>query len=803
MFRHALLLSLRGFRRYKSSFAINVIGLATGLFCAIMIYLWVADERKVDKFHATDERLFLVLKNAETPDGIMTFDETPGLLAQGLAADFPEVQHATPVITPQRENKKGMFIKDDRRVEATDLCVGEDFFSVFSFPLVEGNADKVLSARNNVVISDALAISLFGTTTNIVGRQVKWNRIHMSGNYLISGVFKKVPSNSSLQFDALFNYDKFLEKNEKLTSWKNGGPATYIVLKKGSDADIVNTKIARYIQEKGAKESLFIQRYSDRYLNGQYENGVPAGGRIAYVRLFSIVALFILIIACINFMNLSTARAFTKLKEVGVKKVMGASRISIALQYTGESVLLAVIALLFAIIPVLLFLPAFNQLSGKDIQLTSDTSALAGMLVITLITGVVSGSYPALYLSGFKPEKILKGKMSFSPGESWVRKALVMFQFAISIVMIISVLVVYKQVQLIQNKNLGYNRDNLVYFARKDEVSENNDDYKQGGKKQQENEIMLQAVRGVPGVINAASFRHNIAAGRDGGTTDVHWPGKNDREEIQFTDIAGGYQLIETMGMELKQGRSFSTSFGDEEKGIILNEAAVSVMGLKDPVGKTIKIWGEDKQIIGVVKNFHFQSLYENIKPCFLYLHTRPVDTKVMVRIKAGTERQTLARLGEIYREFHAGLPFEYTFVDEDYQKLYASEKKVEVLSGYFAGITIVISCLGLFGLAAFTVQKRRKEIGIRRVLGSGNFNIAWLLWGEFSRVVTGALLVAMPVSYLLLKTWLNDFAYRVDLSWWYFVAGGAITLIITWLTVSSQTLRALRARPAESLRQE
>jgi putative ABC transport system permease protein len=707
------------------------------------------------------------------------------------------------VITPQRENKKGIFITDDRRVEATDLCVGKDFFSIFSFPLIHGNAEDVLSDRNNVVISDALALTLFGTTSNIVGRQLTWNRIHMSGNYLISGVFKKVPSNSSLQFDAVFNYDKFLEKNEKLTSWKNGGPATYIVLKAGSDADIVNAKIAKYIQEKGAKESLFIQRYSDRYLHGKYENGIPAGGRIAYVHLFSVVALFILIIACINFMNLSTARAFTRLKEVGVKKVMGASRTAIAFQYAGESVLLAFIALLFAMVPVLLFLPAFNQLSGKNIQLSSDPAAMTAMFLITLFTGIISGSYPALYLSSFEPEKILKGKISISPGELWVRKGLVMFQFAISIIMIISVMVVFNQVQLIQNKNLGYNRDNLVYFARKDEVSENNEDYREGGKKQQENESMLQSIRSVPGVINAASFRHNIAAGREGGTTDVHWPGKNEREEIQFTDIAGGYQMIETMGMVLKQGRSFSSRFGDDQRAIILNEAAVSVMGLQDPVGKRIKIWGEDKEIIGVVKNFHFQSLYENIKPCFLYLHTKPVDTKVMVKIKAGTERQTLTRLAAIYRQFHGGLPFEYTFVDEDYQKLYSSEKKVEVLSGYFAGITIIISCLGLFGLAAFTVQKRRKEIGIRRVLGSGNLGIAWLLWTEFSRVVTGALFVAVPVSYLLLKSWLNDFAYRVDLSWWYFVAGGAITLIITWLTVSSQTYRALRAKPAESLRQE
>lgn len=803
MFRHALLLAVRNFRRYTGSFVINLVGLSTGLFCAIMIYLWVHDELNFDKFHKNAERTFVVLKNATTPSGILTFDETPGIMADVLPTEMPEVQYATAVISPQKENKKGIFQVDNNNVEATDLCVSKDFFKIFSFPLIQGDNNTVLSGTNDIVISDELAMKLFHTTENIIGRQVEWNRVQMSGTYIVSGVFKKVPANSSLQFDVLFNYRLFLEKNEKLTSWKNGGPTTYLLLRDGVDENQFNQKIAGYLQQKGGKEALFVQKFSDRYLRGQYENGVPAGGRIGYVRLFSIIAIFILVIACINFMNLSTARAFTRLKEVGIKKVMGAARGMLIAQYIGESMLIAFLSLLLAIIPLWLLLPSFNQISGKQLSLSPDPNLILGILAITIVTGFVAGSYPALYISGFKPVKIFKGKVSISFGELWVRKGLVMFQFAISVILIVSVLVVFKQIQLIQTKNLGYKRDNVVYFARKDKISENKDDYKEGGIKQTENESFLQEIRNTPGVLHAASFRHNIAAGRDGGTTDVHWPGKRPDAEIQFTDIAGGFDFIETMGIELKEGRSYSPNFGDEKTKIVFNEAAIAAMGLANPVGKTIKLWGEEKQIIGVVKNFNFQSLYENIKPAFLELNNRPANSKIMVKIQAGAERETMARLQRLYRQYNAGLPFEHRFLDDDYQALYIAEKRVEVLSGYFAGVVIIISCLGLFGLAAFTVQKRYKEIGIRKVLGSTNISIIWLLWSEFNKIIIIALLIALPASYFIMRNWLDDFVYRIDLSFWYFLAAGLLILVITWLTVGSQTIRATRIRPSESLRSE
>ncbi len=801
MLKHALLLAFRNLRRYKGSFVINLIGLSTGLSCAIMIYLWVNDELRFDKFHKNAERTFIVLKNATQPNGILTFDETPGILATVVPTEMPEVQYSTAVISPQKENRKGIFQFDNKRVEAIDLCVSKDFFNVFSFPLTQGDQNNLFSDVNNIAISEELAMKLFHTTENIIGRIVNWNRLQMNGPYIVAGVFKKVPAHSTIQFDALFNYDLFLKKNEKLTNWKNGGPTTYIVLKEGVDPEKFNLKIGGYLQQKGAKETLFIQRFSDRYLHGQYVNGVPTGGRIGYVRLFSIIAIFILVIACINFMNLSTARAFTRLKEVGIKKVIGAGRGLLILQYIGESVLIAFFSLVVAFIPLWLLLPRFNEISGKQLTLNPDSNLIIGILGITLLTGVIAGCYPALYISGFKPVKIFKGKISLSPGELWFRKGLVMFQFAISVIMIVSVLVVYKQIELIQTKNLGYKRDNLVYFARKEIVADNKN--KEADIMQQENESFLNEIRNIPGIVSAASFRHNIAAGREGGTTDVRWSDKRPDDMTEFTDIAGGYDFIETMGFRLKEGRTYSSAYGAESSKVIFNEAAIAAMGLKNPVGKTVRIWGEEKQIIGVVENFNFQSLYENIKPCFIDLNLRPNNSKFIVKIEAGEERETLARLQDVYRKYNVGFPFEYRYLDNDYQALYLSENRAKVLAEYFAGIATIISCLGLFGLAAFTVQKRYKEICIRKVLGSSNMKILWLLWSEFNRIIIVSLLVALPASYIVVKNWLDDFVYRIHLSIWYFLGAGILILVVTGLTVGSQTIRAIRIKPAESLRAE
>ena len=452
------------------------------------------------------------------------------------------------------------------------------------------------------------------------GQHIEWDQKDYTGVYRIDGVFEEPPANATQHFDVVFNYALFLEKNAKLNDWNNNDPSTYVVLKKGVDVDVFNRKIAGWIKTRveGSTTVLWAQRYSDRYLYNHYTNGAPDGGRIDYVRLFSLIAVFILVMACINFMNLSTAKAAGRIKETGVKKVVGASRPTLIFQYMGESLILSFLGLIIAIGLVLLLLPQFNQITGKQLSIGLNFSpgSILILLMITLITGVLSGCYPAIYLSRFRPAVILRNTIKNSLSGILVRKGLVVFQFTLSAIFILSVLVIYRQMHLIQTKNLGYNRDHIVYFERGGIASYHKEDYAPGGKYESDLQDLLLRIKNTPGVINAANFRHNIT-NRDGGTYDISWPGKDPNKRIDFTDLNVGYDFIETAGITLKEGRTYSRAFGNEESNIIFNETAIRTMGMKDPIGKVVRLWGKDRVIVGVVKDFNFQSLHENIKPCF------------------------------------------------------------------------------------------------------------------------------------------------------------------------------------------
>lgn len=792
MFRHNLLLAYRNFLRYKSTFFINLIGLSTGLACALLIYLWVNDELRVDKFHEKDSQLYQVMHIVQTPNSIQSFEGTPGLLARSLAEEIPEVVSA--VAVRPSFNHKGILSIEDKHIKASEQYVGKEFFNIFSYQLIQGDKYQVLTDKYSVVISDELARKLFNTIENVIGKTVEWNHDDLSGSYLISGIFERPPSNSSAQFDILFNYELFLEKRSNFLSWENSNPATYIILKEGTNVDQFNEKIAGFIKTKlpTSNSTLFLRQYSDKYLYGQYENGIQAGGRIEYVRLFSIVAIIILTIACINFMNLSTAKASRRLKEVGVKKAIGADRKTLIIQFLSESMMMAFLSLLLSLILVVLVLPQFNNITGKHLTFAFGLNIILSVLGITSFTGFISGSYPAFYLSGFRPATILKGggapgKLNTSTAALWMRKGLVVFQFTISVIFIASVLVVSKQLSFIQNKNLGYDRDNVIYFTNEGKVLESF-------------ETFLSEVKHIPGVVNASSFANNLT-GSHGGTSGVNWEAKNPDEAIDFGNLEVGYDFIETLGIEMAAGRTFSREFGADSSSIIFNEAAIESMGLQDPIGKTIKLWGQEKRIIGVVKNFHFESLYEEIKPCFLQLY--PVSNKTMVKIQEGSEAETLAQLQQFYQEYNQGLPLDYKFLDDDYQVLYASEQRVTVLSRYFAGLAILISCLGLFGLAAFTAERRLKEIGIRKVLGSTDWGIAYLLSNDFTKMVVTAIVIALPLSYFIAKNWLESFAYRIDLELWYFIGAGLVALLIAWFTVGLQTVKAAKVNPTQCLKDE
>ena len=789
MLKHNLLIIFRNFIRSKSTFFINLIGLSTGLACALLIYLWVNDELHVDKFNKNDSRLYQVMENAHLSDRVITQPYTPDFLAETMSEEIPEIEYAAGV-TPSSWFGFTLSV-NETNLRAIGQFADKDFFNMFSFHLLQGNPNKVLTDKDAVVISEELAKKLFNTTENVIGKTIEWQLLDYKEQAIISGIYEVVPENSTMQFQFVLTYQAWKDFSKKIgrtLNWDNHGPYTYVTLKEGTNINSFNKKIAGFIKNKNKSSNvtLFTRSYSDGYLFNKYENGMQAGGRIEYVKLFSIIALFLILIACINFMNLSTAKASGRLKEVGIKKTIGAARKSLIIQYMSESVIISLISLIFAIVLVELLLLQFNNITGKHLSLNA--GIILPFLGIALITGLISGSYPALYLSGFSPITMLKGKLNRLTGELWIRKGLVIFQFTLAILFIVAVLVVYKQIDFIQTKNLGYNKDNIIYFNKEGKAAENQDAF-------------LRELKTVPGVIYASSTSTNLM-GSFGTTDGVRWEGKNPEDDIRFEDVNSNYDLIETLGIELKEGRSFSREYGSEDTKIIFNEAAINVMGLKNPIGKTVKLWGKEREIIGVTKDFNFESLHENVKPLFFILH--PDRTiKIMVKIKGGDERETINNIRKFYSSFNTGFIFDYNFLDKDYQALYESENRVSALSKYFAGLAILISCLGLLGLATFTAQQRRKEIGIRKVLGSSEFGIIYLLSVDFTKLIFASLIIALPVSYYLTKNWLDSFAYRIDLSLWYFVIAGLITLIIAWLTVGIQAIKAATANPVKSLRYE
>jgi ABC-type antimicrobial peptide transport system permease subunit len=786
MFRHNLLLIYRSFVRSRSTFLINLTGLSVGLAAALLICLWVVDEWQIDRYHEKDARLFQVMINVQRPHGIETSVNTPGLTARALADEMPEIEKTVGVIQVPPQ-VRGLLSFNDKSVRAHEYFASNEYFDMFSLTLLHGNRSGVLSEKNSIVLSDAMAINLFGTADAALGKDVVWSRGQFSGTYRVSGIFEHMPENSTVQFDVMFHFDLYMEKNPDWLSWTNRAPIVYVLLKEGVSPAQLNQKLSGFIQSKdpASANAIFLRKYSDQYLYNTYENGVLVGGRIAYVKLFSIVAIFILTIACINFMNLSTARASRRIKEIGIKKAMGAGRKMLVRQHLGESLLMAFVALLLAILMVDVLLPQFNIITGKHLAIRFDRDLVMLFFGITLLTGLLSGSYPALYLSGFNPAVVLQGKLQRSAGEMWTRKGLVVFQFVISVTLIVSVVVVWRQLAFIQSKNLGYKRENLVYFENEGSLRKNLESF-------------LTEMRRIPGVVDVSDLSFNLT-GEHASTYDFRWQGKTPEDSLSFVNLEADFGVIEMLGLTL-EGRSFNHEAGDERANIIINETAAAIIGYDDPIGKTVNIWGREKHVIGVVKDFHFESLYEKVKPCFI--QCLPNRRSVLVKIQ-GSQQQTLSDIEHLYHQYNEGFPFEYRFLDDDYQRLYVAEQRVASLSGYFSAVAIVISCLGLFALAAFSAERRQKEIGIRKVLGSNEVGIVLLLAGDFTRFVFIAIVIALPISYLMASHWLNSFAFRAPMEWWYFIGAGAAALLVAWLTVGTQAIRAAMVNPAKCLRDE
>lgn len=805
MLKHHLQMAFRHISQDKTSFIINLTGLSVGLTAVLLILLWVQDEWQYDKFHANDQQLYSTYQNYDRPSGAHTTERTPTPLAQAMAEELPEVEYAVAVNDLfQWRNGLGLLSNEDQAIEAKGLIASEDFFKVFSFDVLTGNSEQTMKRKDLIAISDQLAKKLFSSADNALGKSLEWDHSGFKGLFQINAVFKLPPANSSLQFDVVFSIDHLLDNDQWSGNWTNNYARTYFVLTPGTAIETFNPKIDQLLSNKEDKfrsSLVFAEPFSDQYLHGRFEDGKVAGGRIAYVRLFLLLAAMILVIACINFMNLSTAKASIKMKEIGVKKTLGASRSSLATQFLTESILLAFMGLTLAVQLSYLLLPFFNRLADKDISIPLNPAFIGGLVAIGILTGFVAGSYPALYLSGFRPITILRGKLPTLFGELWVRKGLVVFQFSLSLLLITALLVVNDQIQFIKEKQLGYERDNVISFQFKGEVYDNWSGLRDG-KSNETFYRFMEELRNTPGIQSASTISFGNLLDKIAGQSGVSWQGQTEEEKgVAFKSPVVGYDFIETMGIQLKEGRTFSPEFKDHYHRIMLNESAVELIGLENPVGKILRMNGGDCEIIGVVENFQHGSLYDMIEPFIFRFDIN--GGNVLAKIQAGTLAETLPRLEELHQAFLPGRAFEYTFLDDDYLALYKSETQVAVLSKYFAALAIIVSCLGLFGLTVFTAERRRKEISIRKVLGASIYTIMHLLSFSFTKVVLAAVLIATPLAYWVSNNWLKNFSEGISLSPYYLLVPSLSVLLLSWLTISYQTYRAARVNPSHALQEQ
>ena len=777
-----LRISIRKFLKHKFSSLINIIGLTIGLTSAFLIYLWVQDEYSIDKFHENDDRLYQVMSIQTYASGKSVSNGTPGLLGEALQADFPDVKYSvtTTWIYPTLLSHENTFLREK------GYHAGKDFFNIFTYPLIVGDPDEVLNDQTSICISRDLANKLFGSVENALGETVQFGE---DQHFTVSGVFENIDQQSTSVFDFVLPLQVFLDQAVWANDWANSGPLTYVVLQDGADPLATSEKIAGYVKTKAAHSNrdLFLKKYSDQYLQGRYVNGVPDGGRIDYVRLFSVIAIFILVIACINFMNLSTARASKRAHEVGIRKAVGAGRSGLIRQYIGEAILISFAAMLLSYVLVTMLLGPFNELTDKSIVLSLTPRLIAVSLATVVVTGILAGSYPAFYLSHFRPIQVIKSEIKNSLGEVWARKGLVIFQFTLTIILLVGVVVIHRQVQYVSNKHLGYNRDNVILFSQDGDISDRS-------------ETFFNELRKIPGVVHAGGTSHGLL--RSVSTNPgLEWDGKAPEERILFERFFVDYDFYETMEFQMAEGRWFSQEYATDSTKMVINETAAGAMGFsaEEAIGQQVKL-SEDfhLEIIGVVKDFHYMSLHESVEPAYFHLGN---TWTVAARLEAGREEEALARINSLYRQFAPGYNFDYAFLDNSYKALYESEKRVGILSSYFAGFAVIISCLGLFGLVTFTAERRIKEIGIRKVLGATTSNIVMLLSKDFIRLVLASIVMALPLSYLFMQKWLAQFAYKIELSAWIFVSAAGISLVIAWLTVGSQAFKAANVNPVESLK--
>ncbi|MGD9345301.1 MAG: ABC transporter permease [Candidatus Aminicenantes bacterium] len=780
-----LKITFRNIRRHKGYSFINIAGLSIGITACVLLLLWVQDEWSFDRFHENSDELYRVLLD---PMGASVTHEavSPPVLAAKMKEDFSEVVNAARVSTSGT-----LLFKHGDKVfyERGGIFADPTFFKMFSFPFIQGDPATVFSDLHSIVITEDLASKYFGNE-NSMGKTLTINN---KSDYKVTGVIKNSPHNSHLRFNYVRSFELLKEFGVDINSWGNVSFFTYVQLQKNCSSRDVDEKLKPMIEKEDPGHNLYyLQPLTQIHLRSNFNFDPAVTGNIMYIYIFTIAAVFILFIACINFMNLATARSGTRAKEVGMRKAVGAYRIDIIKQFFGESILLSFTALLFSVIMLQIFLPIFNELAGKELTLSRSGGIQIFLLLIciALFTGLLSGSYPALFLSSFKTVNVIKN-LSRSGNKGYIfRKILVVTQFSLTIIILIGTIVVHKQLDHVRNQNLGYDKDYIICLPIRGEFGKEIDTAKAELLKNP-NILDVTATSSLPTFIGS-------------GTSGAWWEGKPDNLRIQMQFVSVDYNYLDTFKMEMAEGRFFSKDFeSDKTESFVLNEAAIKSMGMNSPVGRQFAAIGRDRStIIGVIKNFNYKSLHSEIEPLILVMDPNWFRY-ACIRISSENIEETIAFLEKIWNKFSAGYPFDYTFLDDRIANLYKSEQSIGTLFHYFTILVIFIACQGLFGLASFTAEQRTKEIGIRKVLGAPVFSILLLLSKEFAKWVLLANIIAWPAAYIIMDKWLENFAYRTNIGMEIFFLSAGLALAIALITVSYQCIKAARTNPVNSLKYE
>ncbi len=803
MFKNYLKIALRNLLKHKTYSLINIAGLAVGLACCLLISLYVKDELSYDRYHAKAERIFKVVTDSRRPEKESKFALTPAPLAEALVRDFPEVETTTRLFTFFGE---GLVAYGEKRFTESRIYFGDStFFEVFSIPLLAGDARTALARGNAVVLAQNVARKYFGEEDPL-GKTLSINN---GFDVQITGVMAEVPANTHFHCDFVLSMTAMrFSRNPSFIT--NNNFHTYAVLRPNASPQALEAKFPEAIKKYAAAQvaERFGQTFeaytaagnetkwtlvpiTDIHLRSNREYEIEANGSITTVYLFASIAAIVLLIACINFMNLATARSASRAKEIGVRKVIGSNRLQLLRQFLTESLLLSFLALLIALVLVELFLPTFNQLAGKQIETSffANAVSIATLLVVTLLVGLLAGSYPAFVLSAMRPALVLKSGSPTNPSGAWIRRGLVVFQFAISVALIAGTFIVHKQLGFVLNRSLGFDKEQVLVIKRASALGQQREAFKQ---KLLQNSSVANASTSttLPGKLYGRSTYRALDA-----------PAEN---SYAMHEMDVDENFLPTLAITLNTGRNFSREFATDTSAVILNEAAAKLFGWNEPLGQFLTQPGDSlwrANVIGVVQDFHFESLHKQIQP--LVILYQPNVQYLSIRVRPENLTATVQAVATLWHEFAPQQPFEFSFLDQDFDAQYRAEERTGKIFGIFSVLAIFIACLGQFGLASFTIQKRTKEIGVRKVLGASATSIVSLLSKEFVKLVVIAMLIASPLAYYIMNRWLQDFAYRIDIGVMTFILAGSVALVIALLTVSFQSLKAALANPVEALRYE